>query len=136
MPRKLRIPKTKLTIPIWGWHIYFFYNCSFHDALESIGGLTSSERVPNHVQAYSFYLPETCISGVWIKPLKNMGPETHNLIAHEALHLTFQILNEKGVKYSVDSEEAYCYLHGEIVAFLVKQLSKRLNKGKRNERRK
>lgn len=46
---------------------------------------------------------------IWIRnhDLKNAW----KVMVHEANHLTFRILDHRGVKYSSDNDETFCYLH-------------------------
>lgn len=47
---------------------------------------------------------------IFLKDLDNVPT-----IAHEAMHFVFDILEQKGVTYSKDSEESYTYLLGYVV---------------------
>jgi hypothetical protein len=47
---------------------------------------------------------------IWVESLQNL-PE----LAHEALHITGGLLEARGLKYSRDSEEAYCYTMEDIL---------------------
>ena len=42
------------------------------------------------------------------------------IVAHESLHATFDLLIDRGIKPSRETEEAYAYLHGHIVEQLLK----------------
>lgn len=45
-------------------------------------------------------------------------------VSHEALHATFSILEEKGVTYTPESEEAYTYLQHYILGEIIKEILK------------
>ena len=44
------------------------------------------------------------------------------MITHEVYHMTESIADYIGLKHSVESEEAYCYLNGYINKEIFKQL--------------
>ncbi len=52
----------------------------------------------------------TCYLCIWLHDLDDMGT-----IAHEAMHLTFDLMKRKGIKYCDESEEVYTYVLGQIV---------------------
>jgi hypothetical protein len=59
----------------------------------------------------------------WIRVSENpKEPEFHNTLAHEVMHAVFAILERAGIKYSKDSEEAYCHLNGFITGEIYKRL--------------
>ncbi len=45
-----------------------------------------------------------------------------NMVAHEAMHATFRILERANVVFCDESEEAFAYLHGAIVEMICKEL--------------
>lgn len=55
------------------------------------------------------------VGNVIILPEWDGGPKSHSILAHEALHATYNILAGRGMRLSVESEEAYAYLIQEIV---------------------
>jgi hypothetical protein len=44
------------------------------------------------------------------------------IISHEAKHASFEILRDRGVRFSEDSEEVFCYHHDFILASILKAL--------------
>lgn len=49
----------------------------------------------------------------------------HNTIgtlAHEVFHIVTLIMNWVGIKYSSDSEEAYAYLTGYIMTYIIRKM--------------
>jgi len=62
--------------------------------------------------AYQFHVTAPLGKGetfyVWVHE------KTMYLIAHETFHLTGDILYNRGMKYCMESEEAFAYLHGWI----------------------
>ncbi len=50
---------------------------------------------------------------IWLRDLKNIPT-----IAHEVLHMVFDVANSKGLEYSLGSEESYTYL----IAFIIDQI--------------
>lgn len=45
-----------------------------------------------------------------------------SLLSHEVLHLTFELLDYKGIKLGSKSEEAYTYLHDHLIEIIVKEM--------------
>lgn len=70
---------------------------------------------------YQFHVQEPLGSGE--RFYSWMYKPTDNLLFHETLHITFDILFTRGVKYHNDSEEAFAYLGGMIF----QQLKEKLN---------
>jgi hypothetical protein len=74
--------------------------------------------------AYQFSIPAPLGKGeifyVWILE------KSIYLLAHELFHLTGDILQHRGMKYSMDSEEAYAYYHGYLFQESFKLLKGRL----------
>lgn len=50
------------------------------------------------------------IKVLWVRNLKDIPT-----LAHEILHLVFNVLTEKGLEYNLGSEESYTYLMGFIM---------------------
>ena len=48
---------------------------------------------------------------VWVNDKKDW-----KTMSHEALHLVFRILDKRGVKYSSDNDETFCYLHEYFIS--------------------
>lgn len=53
-------------------------------------------------------------------------------VAHECLHVTFQILDTCGVEYDSNNHEAFTYLHG----YIVEQVDKRIDKFRKKTKHK
>ncbi len=53
-----------------------------------------------------------------------------DLIAHECLHATYNILENAGIEFNRDTEEAYAYYQAFLIKIIDGKLSQ-LNKGKR-----
>ena len=49
---------------------------------------------------------------------------TDGTIAHEALHTVGQLMRDRGLKLTEDSEEAYCYLIEWVVDYVHKAIDK------------
>lgn len=65
-----------------------------------------------------YYLLPNGDSFIWIR--ENLdSKDFFGIIAHEALHATFSILDIVGIKLSVESEEAFTYLHEYIFNALI-----------------
>ena len=47
--------------------------------------------------------------------MKKGNPFDTGTIAHEALHVTFEICERLGIRYDIENQEAFAYLHGYIV---------------------
>jgi hypothetical protein len=54
--------------------------------------------------------------------------KTPYLLAHETFHLTGDILYSRGIKYCMESEEAFAYLHGWIFQEMFKLIKGRFDK--------
>ena len=50
------------------------------------------------------------------------GDVTPSIVSHEMLHVTCSLLNSRGLGFSEDSEEAFCYL----LEYLVKEFYKKV----------
>ena len=50
------------------------------------------------------------------------GDVTPPIVSHEMLHVVCSLLNNRGLRFSEDSEEAFCYLLG----YLVKEFYKKI----------
>jgi hypothetical protein len=49
-------------------------------------------------------------------------PYFHGIFSHEVLHATFELLRARGLELSVESEEAYTYLHDYYITEIYKNL--------------
>jgi hypothetical protein len=78
------------------------------------------EEDADTTNAYQFHitspLGKSEIFYVWV------SEKTPYLLAHETFHLTGDILYNRGVKYCMESEEAFAYLHGWIFSEMFKLL--------------
>lgn len=45
----------------------------------------------------------------------DVNPKWISVLAHEALHCTDQVLSERGIRLTQDSDEAYTYFHESIM---------------------
>lgn len=45
-----------------------------------------------------------------------------SVLAHEVLHLTFELLDYRGMKFGSKSEEAYTHLHDHLIEIIVKEM--------------
>ena len=45
-----------------------------------------------------------------------------SVLAHEVLHLTFELLDHRGMKLGSKSEEAYTHLHDHLIEIIVKEM--------------
>jgi len=74
--------------------------------------------------AYQFHIPAPLGKGetfyVWV------NEKTPYLLAHETFHLTGDILYNRGIKYCMESEEAFAYLHGYIFQEMFKLMRGRI----------
>ena len=74
--------------------------------------------------AYQFHIPAPLGKGevfyVWV------NEKTPYLLFHETFHLTGDILHNRGIKYCMESEEAFAYLGGYIFQEVFKLMRGRI----------
>jgi len=120
----LNVMKTKeIHIPIYGENIFIIYTEDGKKALSFI-----KRKLPKNTDLGN---TEYILTGNFEKDKNNAmytytadenvgfmvcGDDSNNvynlsIISHECLHLTFKILNHRGVELCHESEEAYTYLH-------------------------
>lgn len=51
-------------------------------------------------------------------------PDQYATLSHEALHCTFHMLKDRGMPYSVKTEEGYCYFHSFLISTLAEEMLK------------
>lgn len=59
---------------------------------------------------------------LWIEKFRKNKPYDHGLLAHEAVHLGIQILEDKGIKVNLENEEALAYLVDRIVSYFYENI--------------
>ena len=58
-------------------------------------------------------------------PQKNKMSDFISVLAHEALHCTFELLDYRGIKPGSKSEEAYTHLLDHIMEIIIKKIFKK-----------
>lgn len=58
-------------------------------------------------------------------PQKNKMSDFISVLAHEALHCTFELLDYRGMKLGSKSEEAYTHLLDHIIEIIIKKMFKK-----------
>ena len=65
---------------------------------------TEQEHYDDETEGIYSYFPEQELYFMWVKDDKNIA-----ILAHEILHLVFELLHRKGITYCSESEEAFTY---------------------------
>lgn len=114
--------KFKIPVEIYRTEVHVIYNESDEDALKYYskfgGDFKSGVILGDHTEA-------RCIcdsSGIVFVRFKE-NPE-HSTVAHEFLHATFFILNDRGLSLEAGSEEAYAYLLGYLLDKFYSKINK------------
>jgi len=111
----------EFTEPVYHSIVTFLYGTSADLERWGNGNRDSFAKVvADHMLAHGeeFYLGRCSqvargrarVEVIWVKPSAN----AHQLavtIAHECLHAVHSVLDDRGLKFSNDSQEAYAYLH-------------------------
>lgn len=66
---------------------------------------------------------------IWLDKFE-YTPKWISILVHECLHLTFEILKDRQLFYSKETEEAYCYYHDYLVKEALDRLLKHSVKAK------
>jgi len=107
-----------------------FYHCEDDKAVISHAkrkyGITiTSDFSGNRGQCLEIYDTETQITTwlIWLKHRKDW-----KTMVHEAAHVTFRILEKRGVKTNSDNDETWCYLHEFFIAEFWHEMTKEAGK--------
>lgn len=124
---------SKLYIPIYGWDVplvFFPTEKTFTAYVNKLGiSETSKQYIISEykkrmwMDAILFKVSEGCLMVFHRRMLKDTVPNCMGTIAHEAFHLTCEILHKSGVKLTDDSEEAFAYLLGFITHGIYKEMT-------------
>lgn len=79
---------------------------------EGIASIKKHYEDTNWNGKYIFF--ENGYSIVSLKDIPTIENGWLGVLVHEVFHLTHQMCRYVGIKYSEDSEEAFCYLHEQI----------------------
>ena len=108
-------------LEIYNARIHIFHNCTDEEIKESMNDKFPDavyER-PRNNSATAFVLEhENCGEQYaidFIIPLKRNNPESHKTIAHEASHVTWEVINSRGIKGDYYNQENFAYILGYIV---------------------
>lgn len=133
MELKQRVVILPIRIPIYDIDLTFIYGSDFkllNEWLEE--DLPPSKTLKHYKKLLKYYEKrQDTLLGLYsfnkdervlyIKAVNNFGELTGTL-AHELLHVCFEILKYKGLKPSKDSEEAYAYLQGYLMEIIMDEM--------------
>ncbi len=132
---KRKIKEITLSIPLFRADISLFHSGTFDDFKNTVderhgdaqkysfGEKYDWEEGADTTDGYMFMIPAK--HGVGEKFYVWIFEKSMYLLSHEILHLTGEILQHRGIKYTIETEEWFAYLH----CYLMDEIFK-LMKGK------
>jgi hypothetical protein len=108
--------KAELKVPIYDHTIYIHVGSDLD--LNDYNGILVDEALKVDISKYSgaiFECQNNSESLFYLEKFDINNSKDISVLAHECLHLTFYILSNASINYSIYSEEAYTYLHGYLV---------------------
>lgn len=110
MPHRDRLKRKDIFLPLWKWGGVVLYggNSQMFVTWAKLA-MGAEPQVDSHACGHA-YLEAGKPWLLWVENLTDVAA-----LAHEALHITFGLLEARGLKPTVESEEAYTYTMEQIV---------------------
>ena len=122
---------TSFADPVYGAGFLMIY-CTRSELLDYKGKLHALKVLADSLRetpgVLGKYMHVEATSGkqvhlVWIDS-ESSEDERGTCIYHEALHVTFRVLGDRGLVLDANSEEAFCYYQGYVASQLYKGVKK------------